>query len=361
MRILELAREIWASARGQKVSTILVALLTAAMCATTLMTVGRAAAAEQQLQARMEAAGARELAFTDSNQKGFLTRDVIAQVGGLNITERAVGLTSAIDVTTTATSAGNRVASWQVIGDIDEIATLTWGRWPEPGEAIASVTALNALGLDYPAGSVTTTTGDTYPIVGQYNARAPFTEMNAGVLISAHETTNARTLRVLATTAEAVPGAKAGVLAILSQPNENVRIDSPADIAKLQADLTGDLEAYGRSLLLLVLAAGALLTAIVVLADVLLHRTDLGRRRALGAPRWIIVTLVAGRSAAAGALGAIIGTSITGLILHQTGNPPDLAFAIATALLATLAAALAALPPAVAAAHQDPIHVLRTP
>lgn len=309
----------------------------------------------------METAGARVTAFTDSKEKGFLTLDVVVQIGGLDVTERAVGLTAALDVTTSATDAGQRVASWQVVGDMGDVAILTWGRWPGPGEAIVTAAAMNLLAFDYPVGAVTTAIGITYPVVGQYAPRDPFDDFSTAVLVQASDTTSARTVRVLATAAETVPAAKAGALAVIGRPNEDLRIESSADIAQLQVELMSDLDAYGRSLMLLVLAAGALLTAIVVLADVLLHRADLGRRRALGAPRWVIVALVTGRSATAGASGALVGTITTALILTQTGTPPAPEFAAATALLATLAASVAALPPAIAASRRDPIQVLRTP
>ncbi|MFB9621217.1 ABC transporter permease [Brooklawnia cerclae] len=362
MRITELVREILASARAQKVSTIMVALLAAAMCATTLLTVGRAAAAEQQVQARLDAAGSRTLAITDSASAGFLTRDVIAQIGTLDVAERAVGLTSAIDVTTaTVGRGGERVASWQVVGDIPDVAILVRGRWPLPGEAIVSATAMSALALDAPVGAITSTTGVTYPVVGQFTARDPFTNIAGGVLINASTGTAARTLHVIATTPSAVPSLQSAVLTTLDQPLQNIQLDSPADLAQLQSDVMGDLTAYGRGLMLMVLGAGALLTAIVVLADVLLHRTDLGRRRALGAPRWVIVSLVTGRAAIAGAMGAILGTTATAIALASAGHAPVPTFAAGTGVLAVLAAAVAALPPAVAASHNDPVRVLRTP
>lgn len=60
-----LAREVAATAVAQRVSTMMVAFLAAAMCVTTLLTVGRAAAAEQQVAARLDAAGSRTLTVTD--------------------------------------------------------------------------------------------------------------------------------------------------------------------------------------------------------------------------------------------------------------------------------------------------------
>ena len=75
-----LAREVAATAVAQRVSTMMVAFLAAAMCVTTLLTVGRAAAAEQQVAARLDAAGSRTLTVTDANEAGFLDGDVVAAV-----------------------------------------------------------------------------------------------------------------------------------------------------------------------------------------------------------------------------------------------------------------------------------------
>ena len=72
---------------------------------------------------------------------------------------------------------------------------------------------------------------------------------------------------------------------------------------------------FGRSLLLIILAVGGFFVASVVLADVLVHGRDLGRRRTLGAAR----------------------------------------------VLAILAAVAAAVLPAIFAAVRDPVRVLRTP
>ncbi len=72
-----LAREVAATAVAQRVSTMMVAFLAAAMCVTTLLTVGRAAAAEQQVAARLDAAGSRTLTVTDANEAGFLDGDVV--------------------------------------------------------------------------------------------------------------------------------------------------------------------------------------------------------------------------------------------------------------------------------------------
>ena len=78
-------------------------------------------------------------------------------------------------------------------------------------------------------------------------------------------------------------------------------------LAAGNATITGELAGLGRSLLLLILGAGAFFVAIVVLADVLIRRRDLGRRRTLGIGRADLVLLVAVRTAAPAVLGAVVG------------------------------------------------------
>ena len=357
-----LAREVAATAVAQRVSTMMVAFLAAAMCVTTLLTVGRAAAAEQQVAARLDAAGSRTLTVTDVNEAGFLDGDVVAAVAAVGVVDRAVGTALPVDVTSASVGAGgSRVPAWQVIGDIRDVAEVTWGRWPRPGEALVSATAMEVLALDAPVGAVRTRAGVTVPVVGAFTARDPFDDVAAGVLIAAPAGVVALVLHVVATDAATVPSTQGAVLAILARPPTDLQVVSPVALAELQGEVMGDLARYGRGLLLAVLAAGALLTAVVVLADVLVHRADLGRRRALGAPRWVIVALVTGRVTLAATVGVVVGSVVTAVLLARTGQAPVPAFALGTAILAVLAAAVAALPPALAASHRDPVHVLRTP
>lgn len=109
------------------------------------------------------------------------------------------------------------------------------------------------------------------------------------------------------------------------------------------------------------LGSGALLVSIVAFADVLIRRSDLGRRRALGATRSTITALVMGRNTAPALLGAALGT-VAGLIFtYRAGRVPPLEFTIGTAALSILAAILGSAIPAVFAATRDPVRILRTP
>ncbi len=134
MRGQDLLREAWTTVVTRRVPTLMVAVLAAAMCLTTLLTVGRTAAAEAQVLARLDEAGSRLLVLTDRHGAGLLTEGVVDVVASLGTVERAVALTTPIDVTAGVVGAGGtKVPAWTVVGDIAGAVTLTAGRWPQPG------------------------------------------------------------------------------------------------------------------------------------------------------------------------------------------------------------------------------------
>ncbi|MDR2620347.1 MAG: hypothetical protein LBC29_04435 [Propionibacteriaceae bacterium] len=357
-----LLREAWVSTFTRVVPAVMVAVLCASMCATTLLTVGRTASAEADVMARMEQAGSLELVIGDNRNAGLLSPTVVNNVAALDVVERAVGLGSAVDVRSgTLAAGGNRVPAWGVVGDITAVATLIGGRFPLPGEALVSQAALEKLGHDYPTGYVTQGSVD-YPIVGVFVAREPFSDLAAGVVFVAEVGTPAHTLHVITHTAAAAVLTQRLVLAIVSAPKlEDLTVQSATALAALQGEIAGDFGLFGRQLLLLVLGAGALLTGVVVLADVLLRRADLGRRRALGATRRILIALVMLRALIAALFGVVLGSAASLIVLTVWDVSVPTVFVIATVVLTLLAALAAALGPAVKAATLDPVTVLRTP
>lgn len=362
MVIPELVREIIASAWAQRISTALVAVLVGAMCVTTALTVGRSAAARAEVGARLDAAGSRALEVVDVKDQAFITPSVIRLVDGLGSVERVVGLSASVDVRNSRLGAdGAPVAAWTVEGDPAAAVRLVEGRWPGPGEAVVSLSAQRTLGLDEPVGAVRASSGAEYPVVGRYVPRTPFDELGSGLVI-AGTGTPVRTLQVVVRDAAGAQVTQRAVLALLARPDvSDVQLTSPVTLAELERTVLGDLGSFGRGLLVLVLGAGGVLVTVVVLADVLMRRVDLGRRRALGAPRWVIIAIVVGRTVVAAVVGALVGTGAAGGALLVLGQPFDAVFAASTAVLAVLVAACAAAAPAVAAAVRDPVRVLRTP
>ncbi|WP_156837332.1 hypothetical protein [Nesterenkonia alba] len=94
MKPLELVREALASAYASKVPTLLIGFIVAVMCAATLATVGRTAAAEAQLDERLDSAGARVLTISEPSHQTqeLINPTVVQQVDRLSLTERAVGM-----------------------------------------------------------------------------------------------------------------------------------------------------------------------------------------------------------------------------------------------------------------------------
>lgn len=363
MRLRELVREAWLSTVTRLAPSIAVVLLAAAMCLTTLVTVGRTAAAESQVAARLDSAGARLIVLTDARQQGLLPPEIVQLTAALNTVEGAVGLTSPVDVVSGRVGEGGiRIPAWQVIGGLDQAVALTSGRWPQPGEVIVADAAVPELGLDGPAGYVTG--GDTeWAVVGTYTARDAFPQLDAGAVGPARDPGEvASTLHVVVGSTAQASATQAAVLALVAPPQtQDVTVQSPVTLAELQAQIGADVGAYGYSLTVLVLGAGAGLVAVVVLIDVLVRRADLGRRRALGATRGVIVSLVVLRTAFAAAAGVIVGEIAGALASDAIGLRAPLDFSIALGTLALLSALLAAVPFAIAAAMQDPVRVLRIP
>ncbi|GAA4883411.1 hypothetical protein AVL62_06000 [Serinicoccus chungangensis] len=368
MRWVLVVREAAATAWASKVPSALVGLLVAVMCAATIATVGRTAAAEQQLTDRLDEAGSRVLAVADARGEGLLPPTVVDQASTLSTVERGVGTLIPVDVVNGVIGqGGTRVPAWGVHGDLAAVADLQAGRWPGPGEAIVTDTAMTQLGMADPFGWValaSTSEVDDWSVVGTFTPRDPFGDYAAGVLYVAPADQPVDTLQVVLTDAAAAQTTQASVLALVEPPTPDaVTITSPVSLADLQAQVTGDLAAFGATLLLGVLGGGALLVAIVVLADVLVRRKDLGRRRALGATRATIITLVIGRTLAPAILGAALGVAAGLALAARLGQDtiPPADFTTGTATLALIAATTAAIPPALYAATRDPVRILRTP
>lgn len=362
MTVRQLLREAVATVRTSRVPSALVALLTAVMCASTLATVGRTVSAEREVQARMDAAGSKVIVLRDTQNKALLPPAVVDATAHLSVTDRAVGLSVPVDVVNGAIGPGSTpVPSWRVIGDLSAVATLEHGRWPRPGEALVSQPARSLLGLTDGYGWVTSGSEDV-AVVGTFAARAPFDTLAGGVVIAATPSDVASSMHVVARTAADAQQVESLSISLVNAPSvQDLGIESPVSLAQLQQQVGRDLGSVSRSLVLGVLGGGALLTAIVVLADVLVRRKDLGRRRALGATRATIIALVMLRTAIPALLGAGVGAAV-GLYLANTLNArPGATFAASIMVLSTLAAISSSAVPAMYAAHRDPVEVLRTP
>jgi putative ABC transport system permease protein len=363
MKLTALFAESFTSMRSRVVPSIMIALLVAAMCVITLITVGRTAAGEREVEAQLTEAGSRHLIISDAKDLGFISEETVRTIADLSSVDNVLGLSVPIDVSNRAVGSGNLVPAWQVTGNLPESLTLQAGRWPQPGEGLISDQAADALGMDAPFGAVTPGRNSaSVSVVGSFVAPAPYSQLNDGVIVAASDGQAVHSLDILIGTAGAAQATEQAVTGVLARTDpSDLRIQSPRTLADVQTAVLGGIGQTNRSIAALVLGGGAMLVAIVTLSDVLLHRADLGRRRALGATRWVLTSLVVIRTLLAGVIGAALGTLGATIAMAATGESVDLSFAVGVTVLSVLAAVASAIPPAAIAAFQDPVRVLRTP
>lgn len=357
--VVEAARAAWSA----KIPAVLIALVAAAMSVMTLITVGQQAATAANAQARLVEAGARTLSVTDTLDNGYIFTDSVRAVAHLSTVETAVALSMPFDTFNGSVGQGGRlVPAWRLIGSMGEAVTLVRGRWPQPGEALISETAQQQLGLSDPVGFLETTHGDQFPIVGEFAAVPPFDDLSSGALIAGSADTPGRQLRVVVDDISDVQATQQVVLATLAPPDPaSVSIQSPSGLAETATALSHDLSTSGRTLMLIILAAGAFFVAAVVFADTLIRRRDVGRRRTLGATRGDVAALVSARAIIPAGIGGAAGAVAGWLTAAGYGHAPPVSFSIAVAMCTLVTTAVATLPPALIAARRDPVRVMRTP
>src|SRR5690606_35390322 len=98
MRLSTLVEEAARTATAQRVSSARVAVPRSAICTATLLTVGRTAAAEEAVLARLDTAGSRLLVVTDDRDVGLVTPAALEVLSGLDTVERVIGVDAPFDV-----------------------------------------------------------------------------------------------------------------------------------------------------------------------------------------------------------------------------------------------------------------------
>lgn len=364
MRLTSLLREAVATTWAARVASALVVAVVAGMCFAAVATVGRSASAVDQVTDRLDEAGARRLTVIDTKGRGFINPTTLQQVAGLDTVQSAHALGTPFDTVNGSTGAGGtKVPTWQLTGNPRTAVNILRGRAPAEGEAIVSAATQRTLRLDEPLGYLTSLDGSAqYPIVGAYTARAALEKLDAGAIVNLTTVASPRELVVTIDSVDATTPTVQAALSILAPPaQDDVAVESPTGLASTARQLEADLSKQGRSLLVLILGIGGLFVAAVVLADVLVRRRDLGRRRTLGVARTDLIAMAALRCVIAGILGAAFGT-LTALVVNANiGYPTPGAFAFSVATLGVLMAAVAAIPPAIYAAQLDPVEVMRVP
>lgn len=366
IRLRSLIAEALRVARSQPAATTVTLLLAGAVAAVILATTGQTVQAEHQVLSRIDDAGTRGIVITDRNDEAFLQPDALDRIAALSGVEWVIGLGPAVDSRNAHLGmAGDRAPVRTVYGDLpDVIRTDPWER--RPGTALVGPTAQTTLGLPLPVGGLTLTDRRQISVVGAFTAGDPLGFLNRSV-VAAPDPTNPspkiRSILVLTERPDQVAAVADAALTVLgARDMGSVGIETSEALADIRAAVAGELGRYGRNLVTIVLGVGLLLVALNLYGSVTTRRRDFGRRRALGASRPTIIALVTIQALVLSLAGAVLGAAVaTALVWNWTGLSPDWAFTGAIVVLTSLAAGVAALPPAVIAAYRDPLAVLRIP
>lgn len=365
MRARAIVREAAAAARSQAVASTLTVLIIASMVLTVMLTTGRTVAAEQEILGSIDDAGTRTIEVRAENAAG-ITVDVLDRIRHIDGIEWAAAFSSAVDATNALIADGTRVPVRYVYGD--GLARLGIPAHSAlPGQlAYASPLALDQFGLVDTSGTITLIDGSTVAVAGRIDTPDFLAGLEPVVLVPHPEATGAEIVNVvlvIAETPELVAPVSDAVLSVLAAVDPSkVTVQTSEALATLRGIIESQLGSFSRALVLALLAVTTALVAIILYGLVMMRRRDFGRRRALGATRGFIATLLLTQTALLAAVGVALGLTTAVAVLLALGDPlPGAEFAIGLGILALAAAVIAAVIPAVVASHREPIRELRVP
>jgi putative ABC transport system permease protein len=356
-------REAWAMGWSSPVTAVVTVLTVAAMCLTVLLTQGRAVGARDAVVATLDDAGSRTITVRAEPGAG-LTTEVLTRLAQLD----GVGWFGAFGQATDVVShpGGTKIPVRPWLGGSRHAITLP-DRTPDPGrDAFASPTAIDQLGLVDGYGAVASADEASYPVVGTFTPPAQLHAFEPLLLVPATNATQPQEVSLLVvvahSAAQVAPVASAVQGVVATEGTTGITVSTSEQIAGLQTSVDRQLSGFTTVLVAGVLVLAAVLVAALQLGTVLLRRRDFGRRRALGASQTLVATLLLVQTGLLAAIGAAIGTAAALTALAASGDPlapPGYIGAVAT--LALVTAVVGALPPAIIAAHRDPLHELRVP
>ena len=360
MRPLALVQEIVRACRAQKVSSGIIAVLTAAMCLVTIMTLGRSTIAAQSIEDHLNSPAARSIVISrTANVPAFDSR-ALRGIGSLSDVQAAVGIDTAKDMFNGAIgSGGPPIPIRGISGQWSQSIVIESGREPREGEIVLPADLMVEAGFADGYGYLVDRDGRDFPVVGTFSSTGLLPDLEkTGLIVS--EGAYVDRIHVLAGSVDAVDRVHPrGRALIVGAQYEDTLFELPDDVRDVAAGIKAEFGEYSASLLLAILALGGMLIAATVFAGVLSRAADLGRRRVLGASRTLLTLIVTGSSVIPALGGAVVGAGIGIAAVARGGAVPDWEFTAAIIVLAVLASVLASIPPAVYSAYRDPVLVLR--
>lgn len=364
-RLWAFVKEVLASARAQRVPSLVTLLLVAGATATVLITAGRNAGAEAAVLSRIDEAGTRSLTVYAQGQAVGFTADLVTALSAYDVIESVTGFGPVQDVTAAAIPDGTRVGMRATYGHLGPRALRALTPVAGTGQALVTPTAADALGLTGDRGTVRQVTGREFLVTGTVDLPAHLAGLEPLVVEPRDPTVQDQlsSLVVIAVTPQDLPLVTRLVTEQLADiPRDQLKVESSQSLAELRRVISGELTAQSRAIVLGVLAAAAAATLVVVWSIALMRRRDFGRRRALGATRAMIVALILGQTLLVATVGALLG-ALAGLgwLLTRDQPIPTSAYTIAVVTGLVLVTTAASALPAAWAARRDPLTELRVP
>lgn len=372
-RVWALLREILLTCRSQSVTSAVVAIIAAVSVGLVLGTAGLAAAAQSKVLSTVDQVGTRTVIIFSKNPEKGLSTQILDSLEGLDIVESALGFSETADVTNLSFRGGKRVALRLIYGEFArELMTQAHAtgldvHGANSGRsliAFATEDAFEPLALPPEGGGVRVVNeGIDVSVIGSAQLPNHLTDLSPTLLAPAESVEGLSVIYLAAHTPEQVPLLTLLVRGELRElSSEDYVVETSQAYANLRSAIDGELTASTHTLIVSVLGAASGATMLVVWAVVLLRRKDLGRRRALGASRMMILALMMGQVAVLTLSGALLGAGIGYLGMYLLTQPtPPLMFTTAVVVAVVSASTLLSIMPALWAANRDPLSELRVP
>ncbi len=360
--MIALIREAGASARSQPVASTVTVLVVIGMILTIMLTTGRTVGSEQQILGSIDSAGTRSIVIRAEQDAG-LKANALERIARIQGIEWAGAFSPAMDATNSAVPDGTRVPVRFVYGG--DLARLGLPeRTAIQDLAWASPLALQQFGLPDSVGGITTVSGTSFGMSGVLTVTEELRQLEPLALIPRENWDDSVGLIiVIAQSPELVVPVSEAVFSVLAPEDPSmITVQTSAALAELRGLIQDQLGAFSRGLVLILLGVMGALVAILLYGLVMMRRKDFGRRRALGATRGLIVTLLLVQTSLLATMGISIGILVATLTLVASGDPlPGPPFTAALAVLTLMTTVIAALVPALVASFREPIRELRVP
>jgi putative ABC transport system permease protein len=351
------------NALAHRATTGVLMLVTMAMTAVTLLTAGRAAAAEAEVLRSVDDAGPRLITLTVEEPSPGLSENALRRIASIKELEWVLGLGGARDVRSDSTGQNANVAVRNLVTDLPDEVTIELGRPPLSGEALIGSQPQQRLRMLQPSGSLLDA-GDKRAVVGRFSSSGVIADLDRLVLVQPEDVRNehATLVYALARDANQVASAVLQIRALAGIGAEQLNVQTSPELVELSRVLAGEVGALSRQLALGSIVVGVVLVALTMTLALSNRRRDFGRQRALGASRSALLASVLIQAAIPVILGVTLGTTAGAVAVWFWGGvlPPH-SFIAGTAALIAATGISAAVPPAAFAAIQDPLRILRVP